>query len=193
VKYITIYHVLCYDINKYGYDVKVGESMNIQEVLDITSLDVEKLAQLEHFIDQCEDPKNEQLIHVLHKAQHLFGYLPPNLQRHIALKLNCSSAHVNGVVTFYSFFNENKMGEYTVSVCMGTACFVKGSNKILDLVYKETDTSKGIMSRDEKFSVKDVRCIGACGLAPVLTVDEKVFGHVEAKNVKEIIDIYRKK
>jgi NADH:ubiquinone oxidoreductase subunit E len=172
--------------------VKVGDVMNIQEVLDITSLDADKLLELENFINQCENPKHEQLIHVLHKAQHLFGYLPPNLQRHIALKLNCSSALVNGVVTFYSFFNEHKMGEFTISVCMGTACFVKGSDKIIDLVYKETKTSKGVMSDDEVFSVKDVRCIGACGLAPVLSVNEKVFGHVKGKDVADIVNIYRK-
>ena len=172
--------------------MKVGDVMNIQEVLDITSLDADKLLELESFINQCENPKHEQLIHVLHKAQHLFGYLPPNLQRHIALKLNCSSAHVNGVVTFYSFFNEHKMGEFTVSVCMGTACFVKGSDKIIDLVYKETKTSKDVMSDDGVFSVKDVRCIGACGLAPVLSVNEKVFGHVKVKDVEDIVNIYRR-
>jgi NADH:ubiquinone oxidoreductase subunit E len=172
--------------------VKEGEVMNIQDVLDTSSLDPNKLSELDSFIEQCENPKHEQLIHVLHKAQHLFGYLPPNLQRHIALKLHCSSAQVNGVVTFYSFFNENKMGEFTISVCMGTACFVKGSDKVLDLIYKETGASKDIMSEDGLFSVKDVRCIGACGLAPVLSVNEKVFGHVEAKNVKSIVDVYRK-
>jgi NADH-quinone oxidoreductase subunit E/NADP-reducing hydrogenase subunit HndA len=84
------------------------------------------------------------------------------------------------------------MGEFTISVCMGTACFVKGSDKVLDLIYKETGASKDIMSEDGLFSVKDVRCIGACGLAPVLSVNEKVFGHVEAKNVKSIVDVYRK-
>ena len=173
-------------------DLKVGEDMNIQDVLDISSLDKDKLLELDSFINQCEEPKHEHLIHVLHKAQHLFGFLPPNLQRHIAIQLNCSSAHVNGVVTFYSFFNENKMGEFTISVCMGTACFVKGSDKIIDLVYKETKTSKDVMSEDELFSVKDVRCIGACGLAPVLTVNEKVFGHVKAKDVEDIVNIYRK-
>lgn len=172
--------------------MKEGEYMNVQEVLDISSLDNDKLIELDDYINNCEEPKYEYLIHVLHKAQQLFGYLPPNLQRHIAIKLNSTSAHVNGVVTFYSFFNEKQMGEFTISVCMGTACFVKGADKIIDLVYKETKTSKDTMSEDKLFSVKDVRCIGACGLAPVLTVNEKVFGHVKVKDVEDIVSIYRK-
>lgn len=183
-------HNIWYDETKKV--LKEGEVMNIQEVLDISSLDKDKLDQLDTFIHQCEEPKYEYLIHVLHKAQHLFGYLPPNLQRYIAIKLNSTSAHVNGVVTFYSFFNEKEMGEFTISVCMGTACFVKGADKIIDLVYKETKTTKDTISEDKIFSVKDVRCIGACGLAPVLTVNEKVFGHVKVKDVEDIVSIYRK-
>jgi len=163
----------------------------IRKILDMSTLDQDKLKSLDAYIESLEGDKQEHLIHILHKAQNLFGYLPQNLQLYIARALDLPAAKVNGVVTFYSFFNEKPVGKYTVSVCMGTACFVKGADKVLDRVLEFTGTKKGEMSKDGLFTVKDVRCIGACGLAPVLTVNEKVYGKVTPKDVDKILRHYR--
>jgi len=135
--------------------------------------------------------KQEHLIHVLHKAQEMFGYLPENLQLYISRKLDLPAARVNGVVTFYSFFNEKPVGKYVISVCMGTACYVKGADKVLQRVMELTKTTKNEMSKDGLFTIKDVRCIGACGLAPVMTVNDKVYGKVKLSDVDDIIRHYR--
>ncbi|HPE00111.1 MAG TPA: NAD(P)H-dependent oxidoreductase subunit E [Bacillota bacterium] len=161
------------------------------KILDTSTLDKELLKQLDAYIDSLEGDKQEHLIHVLHKAQDLFSYLPQNLQLYIARKLDLSGARVNGVVTFYSYFNEKPVGKYIISVCMGTACFVKGADKVLERVLELTGTDKNEMSKDGLFTVKDVRCIGACGLAPVMTVNDKVYGKVKPKDVDDIIRHYR--
>ncbi len=161
------------------------------KILDFSTLDQSLLKKLDAYIDALEGDRQEQLIHVLHHAQKLFTYLPHNLQLYIAHALDLSGAHVNGVVTFYSFFNEEPVGKYTVSVCMGTACFVKGADKVLDRILKLTNTKKNVMSEDGLFTVKDVRCIGACGLAPVVTVNEKVYGNLKVKDVDAIIESCR--
>ena len=163
----------------------------VKKILDMTTLDKDKLQALDAYIDSIEGDKEEHLIHVLHKAQSIFGYLPQNLQLYVARALNLSGARVNGVVTFYSFFNEKPVGKYTVSVCMGTACFVKGADKVLDRVIEKTGTKKGEMSKDGLFTIKDVRCIGACGLAPVMTINDKVYGKVKPSDVDDIIRHYR--
>ena len=161
------------------------------KISSIDTLDQDNIQALDLYIDTMQGDKEEQLIHVLHKAQSLFGYLPHNLQLHIARKLGLSGARVNGVVTFYSFFTEEPQGKYTVSVCMGTACFVKGADKVLDRILALTKTEIGKMSDDGLFTVKDVRCIGACGLAPVVTVNDKVYGNVKVKEVDDILRKYR--
>ena len=162
-----------------------------KKILDVSTLDDNLLKSLDAYIESLEGDKKEHLIHVLHKAQELFGYLPANLQLYVAKALDLSGARVNGVVTFYSFFNEEPVGKYTISVCMGTACFVKGADKVLDRVIELTGTEKNQMSEDGLFTIKDVRCIGACGLAPVMTVNDKVYGKVKVQDVDEIIRHYR--
>ncbi len=163
----------------------------IKKILDTSTLDKDLLKQLDAYIMSLEGDKQEHLIHVLHKAQELFGYLPQNLQLYVARALNLSGARVNGVVTFYSFFNEKPVGKYTISVCMGTACFVKGADKVLSRVLELTGMNKNEISKDGLFTVKDVRCIGACGLAPVMTINDKVYGKVKPKDVDDIIRHYR--
>lgn len=162
-----------------------------EKILDTSTLDKDLLLKLDNYIETLEGDKQEHLIHVLHKAQEIFGYLPKNLQLYIARKLDLPGVRVNGVVTFYSFFNENPVGKYTISVCMGTACYVKGAEKVLQRVLELTGTNKNEISEDGLFTVKDVRCIGACGLAPVMTVNDKVYGKVTPKEVDEIIRHYR--
>jgi NADH:ubiquinone oxidoreductase subunit E len=100
---------------------------------------------------------------------------------------------VNGVVSFYSYFSEKKTGKNVVSVCMGTACYVKGAGDVLQELLKQLDVEKNEVTEDKLFTIRDVRCIGACGLAPVVTVGEKVYGHVTKDMVKDIIKIYKER
>ncbi len=158
--------------------------------LKFDDLDTAKLAELDSYIETLIDPSGN-LINVLHRAQHLFGYIPANLQLYIARKLDTNAAKVNGVVSFYSYFTEEKTGKHVISVCMGTACYVKGAEKVLNKCLKELGVEKNQVTEDKLFTVKDVRCIGACGLAPVLTIGEKVYGHVSEDMVKGILDEYR--
>lgn len=158
--------------------------------LNISELDQEKLVLLDEYIASLKDPRGT-LINVLHRAQILFGYIPHNLQLYIARALDLTAARVNGVVTFYSYFSEKKTGKHVVSVCMGTACYVKGSEKVLKKCLDILKINKNEMTEDKQFTIRDVRCIGACGLAPVLTVGQKVFGHVNEDMVEDILNRYR--
>jgi NADH-quinone oxidoreductase subunit E/NADP-reducing hydrogenase subunit HndA len=141
----------------------------------------------------CRSFNNEkgELINILHKAQSLFGYLPAEVQEIIAKEINVSVAHVYGVVTFYSFFTMTPKGEHPVSICLGTACFVRGADKVLEEFKKELQIQVGETTADGKFSLSCLRCVGACGLAPVVMVGDKVFGRVSPDGVKEIIAEYR--
>lgn len=158
--------------------------------LNIGELDTEKLNDLDAYILTLKDPV-ESLINVLHRAQHIFGYIPTNLQLYISRKLNISAAKVNGVVSFYSYFTAEKTGDYVVSVCMGTACYVKGADKVLDKVLKVLKVQKHEITKDGLFSVKDIRCIGACGLAPVVTIGDKIIGHVTPASVEKMFKDFR--
>ena len=158
--------------------------------LNINELDQAKLAELDTYISSIPDPSGS-LINVLHRAQTIFGYIPQNLQLYISRKLNLSAARVNGVVSFYSYFFEKPTGKHVLSVCMGTACYVKGSEKILHKCLDILGSEKNEVTEDGLFTLRDVRCIGACGLAPILTVGDKVYGHVTEDMVEDIINEYR--
>ena len=146
--------------------------------------------ELDVFIDSLETQEGS-LISVLHKAQGIFGYLPREIQEYVADKLNESLANVYGVVSFYSFFTMVPKGEHAVSVCMGTACYVRGAGKVLDEFQKQLGIKSGETSTDGKFSIDALRYVGACGIAPVVLVGEKVYKKVEVKEVKKIIDEYK--
>jgi len=146
--------------------------------------------ELDEYIDSLED-KPGSLIHVLHRAQGLFGYLPQDVQLHVARKLGVSGAKVFGVVSFYSYFETEPVGENVISVCMGTACFVRDAERVIRKFEESLDINIGETTNDMKFTLKDVRCIGACGLAPVVTIGEKVFGHVSPEDVDDIINQYK--
>jgi NADP-reducing hydrogenase subunit HndA len=152
-------------------------------------LSEKKLLELKEVCKSFNNDKGE-LINVLHKAQSLFGYLPAELQEVIARELNVSVAHVYGVVTFYSFFTMTPKGEYPISICLGTACYVRGAEKVLEEFKKELKIQVGETSGDGKFSLSCLRCVGACGLAPVVMVGDKVFGRVSPEGVKDIIAEY---
>jgi len=153
------------------------------------NLDREKLNKLEAYIDGLKD-KEGALINILHEAQGLFGYLPEDLQLFIARKLNITSAKVFGVVTFYSYFSMEPKGKHSISVCMGTACFVKGAEKVLEEIKKQLNIKEGNNTEDGIFSVDTLRCVGACGLAPVVIIDGKVYGRVKVEDVAGILKEY---
>ncbi len=151
-----------------------------------------KYDELNAFIESLDTTKGA-LIEILHKAQHIFGYLPRDVQLYIARKLGIPGAEVYGVVSFYSYFSTKPSGKHTISVCMGTACFVRGSDKILEKFKEKLGIEANETTEDGLFTIKDVRCIGACGLAPVVMVDGKVFGRVKEGEIDGILDLYRTK
>lgn len=132
-----------------------------------------------------------ELINVLHKTQEHFGYLPAEVQELIASELKCSVAKVYGVVTFYSFFTMIPRGEYPISVCTGTACYVRGADKVLAEIEKVLDLKVGETTPDGKFSLNCLRCVGACGLAPVLMIGERTYGRVAPEKVRDILREYK--
>ena len=148
--------------------------------------------QVKTIKDICKSFGNKagELINVLHKTQEAFGYLPAEVQKVIAKELNISEAKVYGVVTFYTFFTMKPKGKHKISVCMGTACYVRGVEKVIDELKKELNIEVGSVTPDGKFSLDCLRCVGACGLAPVMLIGDKVYGHMDANKVKGILDSY---
>lgn len=146
----------------------------------------EKLGEL---VDICAEYGNRpgELINILHRAQDRFGYLPEEVQRVIAKQLSIPVSKVYGVVTFYSFFTMTPKGEHPISVCMGTACYVRGAEKVLDEFRRILKINVGETTPDNKFSLSSLRCVGACGLAPVVMIGKKVYGQVVPDDVEKII------
>jgi len=130
------------------------------------------------------------LMPILQKAQDIYGYLPIEVQQIIAEKANISMAEIYGVVTFYTQFSLYPKGEYKVALCMGTACYVKGAGPILDKIKTNLGIEVGECSPDGKFSLDATRCIGACGLAPVLTVNDDVYGRLTLDDIDGILEKY---
>lgn len=154
-----------------------------------TELTVEMYNELEQYIDSMPSTKGE-LIRVLHKAQSIFGYLPEEVQKFVGKKLGVSTAKVFGVVSFYSYFTMTPKGDNPIAICMGTACYVRGAEKVQDEFCKQLGIEVGETTEDGKFSIDALRCVGACGLAPVVLVGEKVYGRVTVEDVKKIIAEY---
>ena len=132
------------------------------------------------------------LLPVLHEAQEIYGYLPIEVQQMVADGLGVSLSEVYGVATFYSRFSLTPKGKHKISVCLGTACYVKGSDKILAAVEKKLGIKSGECTADGLFSIDSCRCVGACGLAPVMMVDEEVYGKLTPDLVGKILDKYIK-
>lgn len=127
------------------------------------------------------------LMPILQKAQEIYGYLPEKVLIAISEELDIPLSEVYGVVTFYSQFSLTPKGEHKISVCMGTACYVKGAGDILNKICEKVGCEPGECSDNGKFSVDAVRCIGACGLAPVVTIDDEVFGRLTADDVDRVL------
>jgi len=153
------------------------------------SLKKECFRELEEFVANLSEKKGA-LISVLHKAQEIFGYLPKEVQVFVAEQLDISVAKVYGVVSFYSYFTMTPKGKYPIAVCMGTACYVRGAGKVLEEFERELGIKAGETTLDGMFSIDALRCVGACGLAPVVLVGEDVYGKDEAKQVKKLIKKY---
>ena len=131
------------------------------------------------------------LMPIMQRAQDIYGYLPLEVQRYIALGLDIPVSEVYGVATFYSQFLLNPKGEHPVSVCLGTACYVKGSGKLMERLETLLGVKNGEITADCRFSLDATRCIGACGLAPVLTIGEDVYGRLEPAELDGILAKYR--
>lgn len=149
----------------------------------------EKAKELQKIINTHKGTRGA-LIPVLHEAQEVYGYLPLEVQREIAEQLEIPLAEVYGVVSFYTQFSINPKGKYTINVCMGTACYVKGSSDILDKFRTRLSIDVGECTDDGKYSLEACRCIGACGLAPVVTINDEVYGKLAADDVDGILDKY---
>lgn len=150
----------------------------------------EQKRQLQAYLAEVKDQEGA-LMGALQQAQHIYGYLPIEVQKMVADGLNIRLEEVYGVATFYSQFSLNPKGKYKVSVCLGTACYVKGAGDILDKVASELAIKGGECSSDGKFSLEACRCIGACGLAPVLTINEDVYGRLKVDDIPGIIGKYK--
>lgn len=149
----------------------------------------EQVQKLEEIIQKYKG-KAGGLIPVLEEAQVALEYLPISVQKKIASGLNLPLAQVYGVVTFYSFFSMTPRGRHTVRVCLGTACYVRGGKTLAESMEREFGIQEGETTEDRRFTYETVRCLGACGLAPVVVVDENVHGKVKTAKIKEMLQKY---
>lgn len=154
----------------------------------------EKMEVIRQYMNEVKDlPQAESyLIGVLHKVQGLFGYLPREVMDQVARTLQIPTAHIWGVATFYHYFNLQPIGKHVISVCLGTACYVKGAGAVLNALKKELGVEVGGTTADNLFTLHEARCLGACGIAPVIMVDDKIYGELDAKKTIDVINQYRK-
>ncbi len=151
--------------------------------------EAEKLAIIAEVINDYKD-KEGSLIQVLHIAQQVYGHLPIKLQSFIAEKMEKPLAEISGVVSFYSYFTTAPRGDYSIKVCLGTACYVRGGKKILDKLKELLDIDVNKTTPDNKFTLEVMRCIGACGLAPAITINDKVYKQVNPDKLQDILRQY---
>lgn len=148
-------------------------------------------AELAKVIEEKSNLENP-LIEILREAQEIFGYLPEEVQLFIAEKMNIPLSEVYGVVTFYNFFSMKPRGKHVINVCTGTACYVKGAPRLLQMLTDELGIELGETTPDNLFTLSSVRCVGACSLAPVFVIGEETYGRVDNRdNLKKILDKYR--
>lgn len=168
--------------------VKSGDDTMSSIKVELNPCEIDKIKEI------CQSFNNDpgELINVLHKTQGQFGYLPAEVQEQIAEELKIPVARVYGVVTFYSFFTMLPKGQHPISICTGTACYVRGAEKVLDEFRRILKIQVGETTDNGKFSLSCLRCVGACGLAPVVMIGDKVYGRVSPDSVKEILSEYLK-
>ena len=161
---------------------------NIQED---KKLEMEMMQKLDDIIHELAEQEGS-LIPILQKAQDLYGYLPEKVIKRIAFKLSKPYSEVAGVVGFYSYFSTVPKGKYEIRVCLGTACYVRGANDVLEAIKEELKINVGETTEDRLFSISAGRCFGACGLAPVIMINDEVYQRVKPSKVGEILNQYRK-
>ncbi|MGL5152940.1 MAG: NADH-quinone oxidoreductase subunit NuoE [Clostridium sp.] len=152
--------------------------------------DCKKFCKLEEFINM-QTQKESALISVLHQAQNLYGYLSKETLEYISTKLEIPLSKIYGVVTFYSYFTTEPKGKYVISICTGTACFVKGAGEVLSEFEKLLNIKAGETTQDGLFTLDTLRCVGACGLAPVVTINDKIYGKITKNDVKKVLGEYK--
>ena len=148
--------------------------------------------EVNEILNQYTEAK-ENLIPILNEVQVKYGYIPKVAQLEISEYLHIALAEVYGVITFYSRFTLVPKGKYNVSICLGTACFVKGSRELLERAKAKLGIEEGQTTKDGKFSLDTTRCVGACGLAPVFTINDEVYGKATVKKLDEVLDMYMSK
>ena len=147
-------------------------------------------AKIREIIDSCKDMQ-DPLIEILHRVQDYYGFLPYNVQAFVAKEMNIPLSDIYGVVTFYARFTTEPVGKYRISVCVGTACYVKGSQALYDALKEKLKLGDDkLITDDKKFSLDSARCVGACGLAPVLMINEDVYGKVTPAMLDDILAKY---
>jgi NADH-quinone oxidoreductase subunit E len=143
-----------------------------------------------HLGDDAE-ANQSYLIDVLHRAQHIFGYLPPEVQEFVAARMHLPLQHVFGVITFYHYFSTQPRGKHQINFCLGTACYVRGIEQVIARFESKLGIKMGQTTADNKFTLGSLRCVGACSLAPVVMIGDKVYGKVTPEQVEGILEEYQ--
>lgn len=152
--------------------------------------DYSKFKDLDEYILNQKN-KDGCLIAVLHKAQELYGYLGEEVQEFISNRLNIPISKIYGVITFYSYFTINPKGKYVISICTGTACFVRSAADILEGFKKRLDINEGETTKDGLYTLDTLRCVGACGLAPVVTINNKIYGKFDLTQIEKVLNEFK--
>ncbi len=154
----------------------------------------DKLADLKQTIEDVKQKPHSDsyLIAVLHKTQSLYGYLPEDVMDVIAVGMDIPTAHIWGVATFYHYFNLTPQGQHQISVCLGTACYVKGAAQLVETLKQQLKIDMGQTTEDDLFTLKPARCLGACGLAPVVMIDDTIYGELTPKKMSDILNKYKR-
>lgn len=155
----------------------------------VEETDEEKFERISEVIEEYKD-REGSLIQILHMTQGIYGHIPLEVQEFISKKIDIPLSKISGVVSFYSFFSTTPRGDYTISVCLGTACYVRGGKKILDKLKEVLEIDVGETTEDKKFSLEVMRCIGACGLAPAIMINDKVYKMVNPDKIESILAEY---
>ena len=156
----------------------------------VLTQDKQKFAELQKVVEEYKGQEGS-LMPILHTAQEIYGYLPLEVQNYIAEELGIPLTDVYGVATFYSQFTLKPKGQYKIGLCMGTACYVKGAQKVLDKLQEVLNIEVGDTTDDGKFTLEATRCLGACGLAPVMMLNEEVYGRLTPDDIADIIAKYK--
>jgi len=165
--------------------ITTDEVCNVQTMTEEEKYNLLKTVILDY------ERKESNLIQILHMAQAIFGYLPVEVQHFIANQMELSVSKINSVLTFYSFFSTQPKGKYTVSICLGTACYVRGGKEVLNKLRSVLGIDVGATTDDKVFSLSVMRCIGACGLAPAMTINKKVYKQVNPNKIPLILGMLK--